>query len=227
MTSSPSQSQEPLDRTSRPRTKGKLVPGTAEQKTYSLCATYSQKTREDWFMHIKFPLPNLPICYVTSTSPGKECVKGKRGCRRVALAELFRVEECTSDAASWDVRGECGLFHLPFLANVVREALDFCSTTNESFSALPPTSWGQRSRKRDIHLAQPDQAGTVWPWQWFFDPWIRVKGVILESRLLWCLLDSPSFSAVAQKTATLANVSAGFCWLLWEVEPRPSPLAHP
>lgn len=171
--------------------------------------------------------PRFTYLLCHSTSPGQECVKGKRGCRRVALAELFRVEECTSDAASWDVRGECGLFHLPFLANVVREALHFCSTTNESFSALPPTSWGQRSRKRNIHLGQPDQAGTVWPWQWFFDPWIWVKGVILESRLLWCLLDSPSFSAVAQKTATLANVSAGFCWLLWEVEPRPSPLAHP
>lgn len=88
MTSSPSQSQEPLDRTSRPLTKGKLVPGIAEQKTYSLCATYSQKTREDWFMHIKFPLPDLPICYVTPPLLGRTVWRGKglpKGCTSWAL----------------------------------------------------------------------------------------------------------------------------------------------
>lgn len=151
MTSSSSQSQEPLDRTSRPCTKGKLVPGTAEQKTYSLCATYSQKTREDWFMHIKFPLLNLPICYVTPHLSWAGVCEREKGCRRVVLAESSLCRRMHIRCSILRCRGE--LFHLPFLANVVREALDFCSTTNESFSALPPTL-GQRSRKRDIHLAQ-------------------------------------------------------------------------
>lgn len=53
------------------------------------------------------------------------------------------------------------------------------------------------------------------------------KRCVLESLCDAFLIPPHSFSAVAQKTTSWLMFLQGFCWLLWEVEPRPSPLAHP